>query len=157
MRFRAAAMLGMVVVSGFALGTGACRDCGDCAKLAITLPRLVAKQAQPVSLELRQTDSETVLASCTWALSPRQFGIWTCTADSDHKTTTELNDSFYYDVLHPEKACTIVLTGPTGTQTIARAPTAAHDYSGEGYPGSCDCTIDDLVLTEDDLASVGAT
>ena len=98
MRFQAAAMLGMVV-SGFALGTGACRDCGDCAKLTIRLPRLVAKQAQPISLELRQADSETVLASCTWALSTRQFGIWPCTADSDDKTS-RTPENHQRDFLH---------------------------------------------------------
>ena len=156
MRFQAAVSLGVVVVSGFALWTGACRHCGDCEKLSMALPHLVSKQAQAVTLELSQADSATLIASCAWALSPQNGGIWTCTVDGDGKTTTELNSSFEYDVSHPEKACTIVLTGPTGTQTITRAPTAAID-PGEGFPTSCDCTIDYLVLTAEDLASVGAT
>jgi len=130
--------------------------CGPCpTTLELQLPELDARILQTVTVELQQVGGSTNPISCTWA--PTAFvGVskWTCTKDSNGNTTSYGTSSLDYNVTSLETSWTVQLTGPSGSQTVTRAP--RNNGSGDGWPTSCTCDNYSLEITGDDMRSVGA-
>lgn len=131
-------------------------SCGPCpTTLELQLPELDARVSQTVTVELQQVGGSTNPISCTWA--PTAFvGVskWTCTKDSNGNTTSYGTSSLDYNVTSLEASWTVQLTGPSGSQTVTRAP--RNNGSGDGGPTSCACDNYSLTITGDDVRSVGA-
>jgi len=143
-----------------ALGVASCKECDekDCVVLSLGLPMFYSPSRPELSIEVKQTGSGVVIASCNWTISAlSQSGQWTCTADRHGKTTVtsdhDLDLDFSYDVADPGSECTITITSALGTRAIGRTPEPPRD-DGEGPFPSCGCDSYGLHMVQADFDSV---
>jgi len=141
-----------LAASAVAFAASGCK-CDTCTTILVRLPNLDQATTPPVTVTLGLTTNSTVVATCNWSTSQFYGGEWSCNKDRDGKTVGHNSPEFAYQVANAQNTWSIVVTGPSGTQTITRNPSMLHPNDN---PVQCSCDPYEVDVLEADLTNVGA-
>jgi hypothetical protein len=143
----------LALVPACFLTSGCHCDCDPA--LEIVLPTLDARVEQAVRIDFRRGDAAEPWLICDWG-KPETGGdaTWRCEPNAKLVQADSFSSRFRFENTDVKSELSIGLEGPTGSQSLHRTPNDTDP--GEGYPGSCVCYSHDVVLTAQELLTVGA-